>query len=368
MADTTTAAPEEVAAVPAPATEEKKEEDKDTKILSQVEFYFSDSNLPKDKFLKNVLANNDGWVPLATLLTFKRLQSLTTDMNELCAALRKSEGFLQVDEEGTKVRRVPDVPETIDNHARVVYAKRFPFETTIDDVSKFFSQFGKVLSVRFRRNFDSKKFKGTGFIEFSTEEEAKKACEQDGKLNFVPDAKRPLQIIMSEQWRKEKAEYAESKKNNKNKKDEKEPSGPEYAQDCVVYFENVGEGVTRESLKDVFNEYGTAVYVDFSIGNKSGYIRYDEKGGAKTAAAALTEKQVELGGEKTVYRALEGEEEKTYFEKVESLRKDKANKGGRGRGRGKGRGGGRGGRGKRSRDGDDGASANKKQATSNDDE
>ena len=46
-------------------------------ILLQIEFYFSDSNLFRDKFLMNLVkANADGFVELHTLCTFSRMQKL----------------------------------------------------------------------------------------------------------------------------------------------------------------------------------------------------------------------------------------------------------------------------------------------------
>lgn len=35
-------------------------------IRRQVEFYFSDSNLPKDNFLKGLYDQNNGWVEITT--------------------------------------------------------------------------------------------------------------------------------------------------------------------------------------------------------------------------------------------------------------------------------------------------------------
>ena len=53
-----------------------------------------DINLPKDKFLKEQIALDDGWVPYSTMLKFKRLSSLTTDPAVITAALLKSKNQL----------------------------------------------------------------------------------------------------------------------------------------------------------------------------------------------------------------------------------------------------------------------------------
>lgn len=67
-------------------------EDLDAKIVKQVEFYFSDSNIVKDKFLMEATKKNpEGFVPIETLLTFNRLKTLTTDKQVVANALKKSD-------------------------------------------------------------------------------------------------------------------------------------------------------------------------------------------------------------------------------------------------------------------------------------
>ena len=48
------------------------------KIIRQLEFYFGDSNIVRDKFLlEEIQKNDEGWVPMEILLKFKRLASLS---------------------------------------------------------------------------------------------------------------------------------------------------------------------------------------------------------------------------------------------------------------------------------------------------
>ena len=64
------------------------------KVLAQVEFYFSDSNLPRDKFLRETVeADPDGFVDIALLATFSRMRALLAPFGgphneETIAALR----------------------------------------------------------------------------------------------------------------------------------------------------------------------------------------------------------------------------------------------------------------------------------------
>src|SRR4051794_1960828 len=82
------------------------------KVLKQFEFYFSDSNLPNDKFLRSQVANNlEGFVSIDLLASFKRIQDLTKDIKVVISALSKSK-MLEVDQEGKNVRRITPLPET----------------------------------------------------------------------------------------------------------------------------------------------------------------------------------------------------------------------------------------------------------------
>jgi len=63
--------------------------DLEQKIIRQIEYYFSDVNMIRDKFLKNEITKDDGWIPLSVLITFKRLQSLTTNFKTIMNALKK---------------------------------------------------------------------------------------------------------------------------------------------------------------------------------------------------------------------------------------------------------------------------------------
>ena len=49
------------------------------KIVRQVEHYFGDYNLPRDKFLKEQVQSDEGWVPMEIMVKFQRLASLSVD-------------------------------------------------------------------------------------------------------------------------------------------------------------------------------------------------------------------------------------------------------------------------------------------------
>lgn len=85
--------------------------------LWQVEFYFSDSNLPRDAFmLEKVRSSPEGFVPLALLATFQRMSKLLNsshrdvatvpaELVEALAATLEASASLTLSEDRASVRR-----------------------------------------------------------------------------------------------------------------------------------------------------------------------------------------------------------------------------------------------------------------------
>ena len=70
--DDSTEVPQDAEPIVAPASEPSKE--LLAQIVKQVEYYFGDANLARDKFLSEEITKDSGWVELKLLLTFKRMQ------------------------------------------------------------------------------------------------------------------------------------------------------------------------------------------------------------------------------------------------------------------------------------------------------
>lgn len=169
-------------------------------ILRQVEFYFGDNNLPYDKFLWTESRKDDGWVPIATVHSFKRMQRFQP-FEEVVAAIKESPELLEVSEDGLKVRRkteikAPDEEESRERIARTVYVKGFGEETPSAqlDIEAFFNEHGKMNQVRLRRTDDGD-FKSSVFAEFADVEDAKKFVALEPK----PTYREQELLIMSKQ-------------------------------------------------------------------------------------------------------------------------------------------------------------------------
>lgn len=123
-------------------------------------------NLPRDKFLRDLVGKEDGWVPITTLFTFKRLKQLAETEENIIKAMEnvKSE-LVELNETKDKIRRSVALPDLDDDskveyRLKTVHIKGFPEEdTTLDDCIEFCSQYGKVKSVQMKRITPEKKFK-----------------------------------------------------------------------------------------------------------------------------------------------------------------------------------------------------------------
>lgn len=99
-----------------------------------VNFYFSDSNLPTDKFFFSLTAcNKEGWVPIKTILTFKRMREFKDlGVEGVAQALRQaaeaegSDPLVAVSEDGLNVRRVRHFEPNTTQWGRSVYVVSTP--------------------------------------------------------------------------------------------------------------------------------------------------------------------------------------------------------------------------------------------------
>ena len=123
-----------------PLTDEQR-----AKITTQVEFYFSDVNLPTDAFLlKKVRADPEGWVPIQTVCGFNRMKQLLKKhppVATVAAIVAERSRVLVVDETLGKIRRAEPLPDfdLEDIQARTVVAENLGAEPTVEGVAKAFT-------------------------------------------------------------------------------------------------------------------------------------------------------------------------------------------------------------------------------------
>lgn len=354
-------------------------------IRKQLEFYFSESNLRKDKFLRDAIKkDSEGWVPISVLITFNKLKKLSTDVEEIAAAVKDSEE-ISVSEDGSKLKRVCDIPVEDTSKERTLYAKGYPIDdpdVTIESVSAQFAEHGEVLMTRLRKDPRTKGFKGSAFIEFkdaASVASAVKACNNEDKTVSLQWKDTPLLCVMElTDWltRKEakRVKRKEGKKRGTSGDDLEENGGKkakiaadedasssakkdeplEYTKGLIIKVDDVPSGTSLYEIKDCFKAIGEVKFVEFSEGSSTAWIRVADIASSVAVVTAL-EKGLKITPEHTTNvngTILSGDDEHAYWVKLvaENAKKQAANKGGRhGKGSRGGRGGpgGRGGRGGR---------------------
>lgn len=183
-------------------------------IRRQVEFYFSDSNLPVDGFLLGLVGGSRNEpVDLKAIHNFKRMRHFQP-FTAVVAAVKESK-VLDVQEKDNTAwvtRKQPlsdkfgsDTSEnkrllTSETMERSIYAKGFGEEgrTTHLDIESFFEPYGPINSIRLRRT-ETGQFKGSVFVEFADVETQKRFLEMENKLTFGEGEDEKELLIMSKQ-------------------------------------------------------------------------------------------------------------------------------------------------------------------------
>uniref|UniRef100_A0A3B6B146 La protein 1 n=1 Tax=Triticum aestivum TaxID=4565 RepID=A0A3B6B146_WHEAT len=422
------------AAAPAPAV--SLDETKAKNVLRQVEFYFSDSNLPRDGFLrKTVEESEDGLASLALICSFAKMRShlgLDATVKEdgvpettvlAVAKVLRCSAALRVSEDGKRVGRANKLlkPDEIivQIDSRSIAVSPLPHNVKLEDVQSFFAQYGKVNSVRLPKHVsDKRQFCGTALVEFSEEDEAnnimnnklsfagadleiktkkefdaemeaKKEAyekshpnthanknghdegypkglilsfklkriladgdtEQNGgdKVDNSDDAKKEGASDSSEESGKASEEKAPENTDAKEEKsaDAEELKGSDaqsVKKDDKSLSENDKEPVSREDFKEYFAKFGTVRYVDFSKGDISGYLRFEESTAAEKArafAALADEGGLVMKGHLVTLEPVSGQAEKDYWSGIKGGQgrfnnNNRSNRGGRKNNRGGG--------------------------------
>ncbi|XP_077304083.1 lupus La protein isoform X2 [Lithobates pipiens] len=333
--------------------------DLDIKISQQVEYYFGDHNLPRDKFLKEQISLDDGWVPLETMIKFNRLSNLTTDFGIILGALKKSKtGLLEIDEENSKIRRDPNkpLPEITEEYKnavknRSVYIKGFELDTSLDEIKGWLENKGPIENIQMRRTTD-KIFKGSIFIVFETEDAAKKFLEnRDLKFketDMIVLSKEEYFVKKTEERKQKQSEskvkHKQDKADAQKQAEDAEMKNLEEHTGCLLKFSGDLDNMTsREDIHALFQTHGEIKWIDFSRGAKEGIILF--KSNAKEAlekAKEANKNNLQLKDKDVTWELLEGDVEKAALKKIMEDQQENYNKW-KGKGgkkfKGKGRGG-----------------------------
>ena len=315
----------------------------EAKICHQIEYYFGDFNLPRDKFLKEQIKLDEGWVPLEIMIKFNRLNRLTTDFNVIVEALSKSKvELMEISEDKTKIRRSPSkpLPEVTDEYKndvknRSVYIKGFPTDAALDDIKEWLEDEGQVLNIQMRRTLH-KALKGSVFAVFDSIESAKMFVETPGQKYKDTD----LLILFKEDYFTKKSEERkqnkiEAKLRAKQEQKEKqklaenaEMKSLEEKIGCLLKFSgDLDDQTCREDLHTLFSNHGEIKWIHFVRGAKEGIILFKEK--AKEAldkAKEANNGNLQLRNKEVTWEVLEGDVEKEALKKIIEDQQESLNK------------------------------------------
>ncbi|XP_029677532.1 la protein homolog [Formica exsecta] len=151
------------------------------KIKEQVEYYFGNVNMQRDKFLIEQTKLDKGWIPMTVMLKFKMLANFSKNVDVILRALESSD-LIEISKDRKKIRRSPNYPLPEYNEecrkaqeARTIYVTGFPLNLNIDELKAFFESYQPFERIMMRKYQDHQvfKFAGTAFVQFETLDGAK---------------------------------------------------------------------------------------------------------------------------------------------------------------------------------------------------
>ena len=322
----------------------------------QVEFYFSDSNLPKDNFLKGLVeADAEGFVGIATLCTFQRLRDILhmagirIDVEpgqgaqesagnvpaEVIAAIKDvlaGSETLAVSDDG-KVKRVVPLkdPEEASKEVdeRSLFAKPFPMESKLEDLQEFFGAVKPVKSIRMMRH-SSRDFMGAVFVEFDSVTAAQEVLGmklENAGVDIHLEMKVAAEKRMAAEAPKPRPEPLQPKRERRRSFEphDRRDAGPSFTPGLLIKFtiaagdEGAGE-LTRDMVKDAAGGKEAGLdFIEYLQGNTLGYLRFKTVEEVK----AFLDKDFKLMDKATTRAVLEGEEEEKYWKKLHSFSRPK---------------------------------------------
>ncbi len=298
------------------------------KIIKQVEFYFSDANLPRDRFLQEELKKNEeGWIALATIASFSRMKTLASSVEEIAAALRTATetSNVEVSEDGVCVRRKTALPETVDNIRTSVFVRGFPVEeTTLEALEVFFEGVcteGSVAAIRMRRNPQTKAFKGSVFLQVKTEEEVSRLLELKS-LTFNESIN--LEILSMTAFMEEQnaKAMARSKKSDSESAAAEEPMTLESVKAMILTITGCPADLDHRLLRTALLSKAPVAFVENVTADGFSVVRFKEPVAAELIEKITSEGGITMPNVETPLQAREAttEEVETFFAKMQEFK------------------------------------------------
>lgn len=278
-------------------------------IVQQVNFYFSDANYARDKFLREQASKNDErWILLSTITSFQRLKALGQDFEVIKKALSEaSDVSFELSENGEMIRRRDMEGEVADVLSKSAYVKGFPADSSLDDLLKFFAP-SKAVAVRMRRFPKSKDFKGSVFVEFSAEE----ACKEYLKAPLTTFKDQPLLTMSKVAYFEKKNEERKGSSKKEQFEAEFEELATGYTRGCLLKLSGLPESVPHQQVKSALQQLLPQVSVAFVEAGEEGMnmVRLKEPKASELIAAIPSDFKIDKS---QVSGSLPTEEEESVY-------------------------------------------------------
>ncbi|KAE9419227.1 hypothetical protein Angca_004825 [Angiostrongylus cantonensis] len=318
----------------------------DEKIVRQLEYYFGNINLPRDKFLQDTIKNNDGWAPIKVLLTFNRLAAITTDVDAVSNAVKGSHSeIICLSEDGLKICRNTNNPlpeNSLEYWQKIkhctVYMKGFEQSTSLDEIMDYAKKYGNVENILMRRTKPHRVFKGSVFVTYKTRAEAEAAQKDNTKFGEIQLTK----MMQDDYWTMKSQEtkaccYVQTLSHFQ--------AQARFVKGLILSVSGLPEDTTLSAVREFFKQFGDVGYVVYENGESKAEIRFaGEENGAQEAwnkaVSEGTDGKVIFQGKELVGKVLDGEEEEKYWSafnasiqnKMDRAHSRRGGRGGRGRG------------------------------------
>lgn len=323
--------------------------------LTQLEYYFSNYNITRDKWMIDKLReSSDQSIELSIVNEFPKLKAYGLTLEQLRDATKDSP-VVEVTSDFRVKRRNP-IPANYQPEPLTLYTKGWPLGMTVDTIRIFFRD---VLKVRIEHvglrylSGKERKFKGSAFIVFSTLEDCEECWKRFGSQEVETEeaatrAKSLFELdphALTEELCKNLIILKLDTWKNDGKKGKKQVAATKQmviTKGMILKITGIGklgydehsnaiksdftpasdapkdQAPSRDVLKSVFSKFGIIKFVDFQPGAEIGYVRYhtDHPAAAETAVKEYTDKELILCGGSCKVEMLTGEEELQYYEKI----------------------------------------------------
>lgn len=323
--------------------------------LTQLEYYFSNYNITRDKWMIDKLReSSDQSMELSVVNDFPKLKAYGLTLEQLRDAAKDSP-VIEISSDFRVKRRNP-IPANYQPEPLTLYTKGWPLGFTVDTIRIFFRD---VLKVRIEHvglryiSGKERKFKGSAFIVFPTLEDCEECWRRFGSQEaeteetttrakslseldptaLTEELSKNLIVLKLDAWKsdgKKGKQQAVAKKQITIIKgmilkitgigklgydEELNAVKPDFtpASDALK-----DQAPSRDVLKSAFSQFGIVKFIDFQPGADVGYIRYhtDHPAAAEAAVKEYTDKELILCGGSCKVEMLTGDEELQYYEKI----------------------------------------------------